>query len=443
MIQQISFDDGVATSLDSLLNDRLALLVGAGLSMAPPSSLPSAGDLATFAKHKYDAIYGPNRPPLAADVEDQAEFFFQRDELATVYFRTLIDQNAFAGQPNSGHYAAADLLLVRAIQTAITTNVDTLIELAGQLLFGEIGVGIDGHGVAALPPDTSPLLKIHGCRVRDPNNMVWAPGQLGVAPVAARIVTSTTWLNVRLLDRDLLIVGYWTDWDYLNAVLEDTLGAVNPARVIVVDLADGATFAAKAPELFALGQRASIAFQHVRASGADFLDAIRREFSRSFVRRVLHSGANDYADKTGNNPDAAWVEPPDLDNITLWQIRRDLEGRIPNEPAKERIPPAESLVGLTLLQLRAGGALADGPYWLLNGRRVRVLRAVNRPLHRVEADFEREMAPAVAPDLVIAVGAEAQALPTNIARAGSQATIARGSKSRWMTRTDAVEELGL
>jgi hypothetical protein len=443
LMQEIAFDDGVAATLDSLLNDRLALLAGAGLSMAPPSSLPSAAALAASAKHKYDATYGATRPPLAAFVEDQAQFFFQRGELATVYFRTLIDQNAFAGQPNSGHYATADLLLVRAIQTAVTTNVDTLIETAGQFLFGQIGVGIDGHGVAALPPDTSPLLKIHGCRMRDADNMVWAPGQLGVAPVAARIATSTTCLNVRLLDRDLLIVGYWTDWDYLNAVLADTLGAVHLARVIVVDLADSATFAAKAPELFALGQRASTAFQHVCASGADFLDAVRREFSKSFVRRVLHSGATDYAAQTGNNPDAAWVEPPDLDNITLWRIRRDLEGRIPNEPAKERNPPAESLLGLTLLQLQAGGALADGQYWLLNGRRVRVLRAANRPLHRVEADFEREMAPAVAPDLVIAVGAEAQALPTNIARAGSQATIARGSKSRWMTRTDAVQELGL
>jgi hypothetical protein len=441
-MQEIAFDDGVAAVLDSLLNDRLALLVGAGLSMAAPSSLPSAAALAASAKRKYDATFGATRPPLPAGVENQAEFFFQRGELATVYFRTLIDQHAFAGNPNSGHYAAADLLLVRAIQTTITTNVDTLIETAGQYLFGQVGTGIDRDRVAILPPDVSPLLKIHGCR-SDPDSMVWAPGQLSVAPVAGRIATSATWLNVRLLDRDLLIVGYWTDWDYLNEVLAATLGAVNPARVVVVDRADGATFPVKAPDLYALGQRASTAFQHVRASGADFLDSLRRHFSKSFVRRVLHLGANEYSDYTGSNPDPAWIEPPDLDNITLWQIRRDLEGRMPNEPAKERNPAVESLVGLTLLQLQACGAVADGPYWLLNGRRVRVLRAANKPLHRVEAEFERETAPTIAPDMVIAVGAEAQALPTNIARAGTQPTIARGSSSRWLTRAEAVQELGL
>src|SRR5262249_9048030 len=148
-MEELAFNDGVAAALDSLLSDRLTLLVGAGLSMAPPSSLPSAATIAARAKLKYDAIYGATRPPMSAGVEEQAEFFFQRGELATVYFRTLIDQNAFASPPNEGHYAAADLLLVRAIQTAVTTNVDTLIETAGQMLFGQVGVGIEEAVVAA------------------------------------------------------------------------------------------------------------------------------------------------------------------------------------------------------------------------------------------------------------------------------------------------------
>jgi hypothetical protein len=442
-MKEISFSDGVAAALNSLLNNRLAALAGAGLSMDEPSHLPSAATIAAAAKTKYDAMYGAARAPLAVNVEDQAEFFFQRGELDTVYFRILIDQHAFAAPPNAGHHAVADLLLVRAIRAAVTTNVDSLIETAGLELFGQLGVCIDGNEIATLPVDTSPLLKLHGCRVRDPGNMVWARGQLIAAPVATRIANSASWLKLQLLDRDLLIVGYWTDWNYLNSALSDTLGAVSPASVIVVDLADSATFAGKAPELFALGQRASIAFNHVRVSGAKFLDALRREFSRSFIRRVLHSGAADYTVQAGSNPDSRWLEPPNLDNPMLWQIRRDLEGRRPNEPAKDRHPPPESLVGLTILQLQARGAVADGPYWLLNGRRVRVLRAANVPLHRIEVEFEREMAPTVASDVVIAVGAEAQSLPTNFARAGSTATIVRSSKSRWMTRPEALQELDL
>ena len=75
--------------------------------------------------------------------------------------------------------------------------------------------------------------------------------------------------------------------------------------------------------------------------------------------------------------------------------------------------------------------------------RTTVLRAPNQPLHRVKAAFERGTAPAVAPDIIIAVGAEATTLPADIVRDGSSPTITRGNASRWMTRSEAVEELGL
>lgn len=443
MFEEISLDEGVADTLVSLLNDRLAVLAGAGLSMAAPSSLPSAAALAAQAKAKYDATYPPGHAPLSSDIEEQAEYFYQRGELATVYLRTLIDKDAFAGRPNEGHYALADLLLVKGIQTAVTTNVDSLIETAGQMLFGQIGSAIDALTAGGLSPDVAPLLKIHGCRTNDLANTVWAPGQLAAPPVSERIAGSAAWLNMRLLDRDLLIVGYWTDWDYLNAVLSSTLGAVNPAKVIIVDPADGADFKAKAPELFALGERAKTTFRHVRSSGSDFLSVLRKEFSKSFLRRVLHNGIAEYAAAGGAPIAPAMTEPPDLDNDAFWLTRRDLEGRIPGEPCKDRNPTAGPLLGLTLLQLRARGATTDGAHWLIDGRRVRVLRAEGKALHRVKAEFERETAPVVSPELVIAVGAENFSLPANIARSDSKSTITRGDASRWMSRPEAAQELNL
>jgi len=443
LIESVSLEDGVDAVLTSLLSDRLAVLAGAGLSMAPPSSLPSAAALAAGAKARYDATYTPARPALIAGIEEQAEYFFQRGELATVYLRTLIDQHAFAGQPNPGHYAMADLLLVQAIRTAVTTKVDTLVDTAGQMLFGQVGAGIDADAMAVLPANVAPLLKIHGCRVVDLANTVWAPGQLAAHPVADRIAGSAQWLGVHLADRDLLIVGYWTDWDYLNQVLGATLGAITPAQVTIVDPADPASFPAKAPELYAMGERATVRFQHVKASGADFLAALRLSFSKTFVRRVLHAGSGDFAAVAGQAADQQWLDAPSLDNEALWRMRRDLEGRLPREPAKERIPSAGPMLGLTLLQLRARGAVAEDSLWVLDGRRIRVLRAEGKALHRVEAEFEHDAAPVVAPDIVVAVGAEALSLPPNIARAGTAATIARGSASRWMTRPDAALELGL
>lgn len=439
-MQQLDFEDGVRQMFDSLLAERLVLLAGAGLSMAPPSSLPSAARIAQRAKQKYDGIHGPGLP---VGIEDQAEFFFQRGELASVYFRTLIDAHAFAAPPNEGHAAIADLMLVKGIKLAVTTNVDVLVETAGQMLFGQVEVGLDGMEVAGLPAGVSPLLKIHGCRQKDHDNMVWAPGQLTAPPVSTRVQSSALWLAQHMLNRDLLVVGYWTDWDYLNQVLSSVLDQVQPSRVVVVDLADSTLFEGKAPDLYALGQSVHHGFHHVKASGADFLAALRLRFSRSFVRQVMSKGSEAFEHKTGGAPTLALMEPPNIGNDALWHMRRDLEGSLPNQPATLLSPPDESTLGLTLLQLRSAGAIADGPYWLLNNERIRILRTPNELLHRVKAARERETAPTVAPDIVVAVGAEDDQLPANIARAGEESSITRGAARRWLTRAQAIEELNL
>jgi hypothetical protein len=442
-VDEISLDEGIELSLTALHADRLALLCGAGLSMAPPSNLPKAADLAAAAKRKHDALYGATRPPLPRGIEKQAEYFFQRGELATVYLRTLIDTHAFAGLPNAGHLAIADLLLVRAIQTGVSTNVDSMIETAGNLLLGRVGSAIDRNGLATLPRDIAPLLKIHGCWVSDLDNTVWAPSQLTVEPVAGRIAGSAEWLAIHLLDRDLIVVGYFTDWDYLNAVLDQTLGQVRPARVVIIDPSDSPVLAAKAPALHALGGRAGRRFCHVRVSGAEFLQRLRRDFSRGFVRQILHGGAQVFEEFAGSPPDPAWLEPVRTDADDLWRERRDFEGCFPNQPARDRVPAAGPILGLTILQLRSRGAVPDGPWWLLDGQRVRVLRTPNQLLHSVQAAFARETPPTVAPDIIIAVGAEPSPLPSHVVRGATPPTIARGTPGRWLTRPEAVAELGL
>lgn len=442
-MDSISVEEGVEIAFASLLEDRLSLLAGAGLSMAAPSSLPSAKAIADAAKARYSAIYGSTRPPLADSVDEQAQFFFSNDELATFYFRILVDPHAFAGRSNLGHIAAADLLLIRAIQTAVTTNVDTLIEQAAGWLFGSISAGIDGDAMTMLSPDEPPLLKIHGCHHIDREHMVWAIGQLAVNPVADRVNSGAQWLEARLRDRDLVIIGYWTDWDYLNAVLERTLGTLRPSRIIVVDPGDPAQFEIKAPVLFALGQRAASAFLHVQASGAIFLDTLRMRFSSSFVRQVLHAGIPTFTAATGITPDASLTEPPAIDNESFWLMRRDLEGRRPTEPAKERVPPTDPLLGQTLLRLKAAGGIPDGSYWQLNGQKIRVIRTPGELLHIVQQQFERDTGSAVSADLIIAVGSESLMLPASITRSGTESSITRGSPTRWLTRPEAVAELGI
>src|SRR3546814_17624976 len=102
----------------------------------------------------------------------------------------------------------------------------------------------------------------------------------------------------------------------------------------------------------------------------------------------------------------------------------------------------ECTLGLMLLQLRSSGATVDGYSWLLGDKRIRVLRAPNQLLHHIEAKHVRETAPTTSPDIVIAVGAEADCLPSDIVRAGSVPTIPRVTTSRMVTRQHATEGLG-
>lgn len=438
---EMSLEEGVRVAHGSLVADRLSILVGAGLSMAAPSSLPAAWQIAASAKAAYEARFGP--APFGNEIAEQADYFVGRAELATVYLRTLVDKNAFAGPPNAGHYAVADLILVGALQTAVTTNIDTMIETAGQWLFGHIETGVDDVAMSQVPARVTPLLKLHGCRQFDLATTVWSQLQLAAPPVSTRIAGNAAWLTFRLANQDLLVVGYSTDWDYLNQVLRDVVGTVAPATVIIVNPLDAAGLAARAPHLMALGTRASVRFIHIRHSGDEFLAALRRAFCVSFIRQVLHGGRQDFQQLKGVPPDPNWLEPPTVADGAYIQIRRDLEGCAPREVAKQPRPQAGSILGLTLLQLRAAGAVADGSTWLLAGHRVRVVRAEGKALHAAEAAFARESAPIVAPDIVIAVGADDLGLKSNVVRGASEGTITRGASSRWMLRTHAEAELHL
>lgn len=71
----IDLQTGVDKAIDALFAHRLALLCGAGLSMAEPSRVPSAAALALKAQQSWAAKFGTCRPPLPDKIDDQAELF--------------------------------------------------------------------------------------------------------------------------------------------------------------------------------------------------------------------------------------------------------------------------------------------------------------------------------------------------------------------------------
>ncbi len=68
-----------------------------------------------------------------------------------------------------------------------------------------------------------------------------------------RVVISSA--GRRLPQRDVLIVGYWTDWDYLNRVLLSCLGNALPRAVVIVDPSSSEALEVKAPDLWAWAAR--------------------------------------------------------------------------------------------------------------------------------------------------------------------------------------------
>lgn len=59
-------------------------------------------------------------------------------------------------------------------------------------------------------------------------------------------------MAANLRQKDLLVVGFWSDWAYLNILLGTVLDGLAPLSVTVIDLADAAALQAKAPDLWAL-----------------------------------------------------------------------------------------------------------------------------------------------------------------------------------------------
>lgn len=157
-------------------------------------------------------------------------------------------------------------------------------------------------------------------------------------------------------------------------------------------------------------------------------------------------GRAEYAALPGAQPvNNSWFTLPDnIDSNSLYAMRRDIEGREPTDCARNKEPdPQNTLIGLTLLQLQAKGALPVGGYWQLGERKIRVLRTA-KMLHNVKEIFSSETPPLGAADIVICVGAEDMGLPTNIAREDTVPNIVRGGPvGNWITMRQAIQELEL
>jgi hypothetical protein len=413
--------------------------------MAAPSRLLPALAVSRLCFDRYH-IEQPQIPAsLRDDLEGLADYFFQRGMLQTHFIRHLMPWASMIGCPNSGHEAVADFLLTGAIDHAFTTNVDWLIERAGEELGAYLMASLNA-GEANAVVAHRPLLKAHGCGRRDPDNTVWTRSQLLTPPVVTRIDSIRQWLAARLPNRDLLILGFWTDWAYLTEVLEACLSSGNPATVTVVDPALDAELQARAPTLWTVLHAAGVTFEHLRLSAAEVLDELREAVSRIYVRHLLQLGSATYELAYGEPCPADWLHGDEIEQHDLYAVRCDAEAARIGKPARRLLPdPAAQAFGFFLLALRKFGAQREGVLFRLpNGKLLRVVNGAGRPLRAVEEEYAHEPAAGVTPDLVACLGSQDYGVPRNVVRSGGGATVVRsGSRGEWLDDANARGLLGI
>jgi len=423
---------------------RLVILCGAGLSMAPPSSLPSAWRVAGMCFDRYRLTIDPSIDPALRDnLETLAEHFVGLNTLKSVFIESLVPWPDFVRPPNPGHFAVADFLITKTAVAGLSSNYDTLIERCAWGYGADFRGVLDGDGANVVSQRQAPLLKFHGCSQIDRGSTVWAPSQLGDAAIASRIAKSKIWMAANLREKDLLVVGFWSDWDYLNGVLGDAVQGLDPLSVTVVDPSTTAVLQTKAPNLWALAHGANVEFFHIQESGADALDELRRAFSESYARQVLAAGVALFEAATGAAANPVWLDVPGLDAEALYDWRRDAEGVPMGKPAMTKSPVNADILGFVHLLLRRAGAVQQASGYKLAGQTVRVVNGAGLDIGTVARKF-REAPAAPSADVFVAAGSMDLGLPGHVIRPGTAGSVVRpGAGGRWLTMDQARTELAL
>lgn len=431
-----------AQLLASIEAGRLVLVCGAGLSMAPPSSLPSAKVLAEACFDSYVLRVNPHcNPALRGDLEGLAEHFAQLNTLGTVFIESIVPWKDFVRPPNPGHAAIADFLITGAAASALSTNYDILIEMCAWAYGTDFCTSLDGDEATVRAVVHSPLLKFHGCSQRDRRATIWTKSQLQDHAIAERIAKSKTWMAANLREKDLLVVGFWSDWSYLNDILGDAIKDVSPLSITVVDKASLGVLEEKSPELWEVAHAQHINFNHVQESASDVLDELRRAFSMGYLRTMLHAGKSAFEEETQTACELQLLEVADSESETLYALRRDAEGIPAGEPARLKSPEACEVLGLFHLLLRKAGATSVAGGYELAGQSIRVINGTGTVLSRLRAHFQE--APSISTaDVVAAVGATDLAVPGNIFRNGRAGDIIRPAPTgHWVDFKGARELL--
>jgi hypothetical protein len=437
-------DPALATNLlESIAEERLLVLCGAGLSMAAPSSVPSAVGVARICRERYREEVGAELDSsLGDDIEAIARYFFAGARFP-FFLAKLVPWARFNTAPNAGHDALADFLACRAVPAVVTTNFDTLCEVAARDLGEPDFRAIVETDDLPVPTEHGALLKVHGCGSRSRPTTIWCREQLAEPAVRERMERFATWLGQALLGKDLLVIGFWSDWAYLSELFTENLAAVGPRTVYVVNPATTDELRRKAPALWAWASAPPVHFHHIPSPGHEFLDDLRRIWSARFVRRLMDAASPTYEALFGGPPAAAVAIDDTLDAGTLYAMRRDVTGTPTTRPVRDHTTGVPYHVAAAVLRrLLEKGASVEAHCYRWGGRKIRVVSGKGRLLSVVRAEYEGEPPPVLDVDEVVCAGAIDDPSPPSVVRGTGAGSIVRpGSKATWATHAALVAAL--
>jgi hypothetical protein len=431
--------------LGSVEANRLVLLCGAGLSVAPPSLLMSAVKVSEVCYDKYQATK-PLPPELRQDLNALAGHFYSQspEEFESVFLGSLVPWNELVGEPNAGHAAVADFLTSKVATAVLSANIDTLIEQWAISLKNAMRGALTGQ--EAVSPgfirDATPLLKFHGCLNLSREKTLWTVGQLNEPTIKRRVKSCSDWMGLNLPGKDLLIVGFWTDWGYLNDVLAEAMNIQGFGSVTIVDPKTAAELTEKAPQLWTILTTRTAQFQHIQGSGAEALEILRVAFSRVWLRK-FYALAKNLVEAEGRTYTPL---DPEMACDALYDCRRDAEGIPNNRVAQTREPPPHAAQAAFFHHLVHEVADArEGAMYVMGDRRIRVIQGAGQAITSVKERFNEAPA-ATQPDIVVCAGAIDVPVPGRLVSSGHGSSIVRpqsGGAAIWMTDVQARTELGL
>ena len=430
--------------LGAIQTNSLVFLCGAGLSIPSPSNLPSAKKISETC---YDA-WLPKEPTLDPSFRSNVDLLaghFHADGAFKV-FLSLVPWNDLVGPPNKGHAAIADLLITRAAHAALSANFDSMIEQWAEERRVMLRGALTGQDAVTFASNSNvnPLVKFHGCIRRDRDNTLWTQGQLDEPDIKARVASCSHWMNQNLPGKDLIVVGFWTDWGYLNDVLANAFEIINASSVTVIDPSPSADLQSKAPILWTKLTGLSGSFQHIQGSGAEALDELRTAYSKAWVREFYALGAPSIIGAGGTVPSTAIAD--DLEGEDLYSFRCDAEGVPYDGAAKRKKPdPGAAAAAYAHMILLDAGATKEGAWLKHDGKSVRIINGAGQGLAQVKEKYKE---PTTLPqaEIVVCAGAFDYGTPARIIDSGRGASTVHpgsGGMAKWLTLEQAKVELAI